>query len=152
MKSDKHRTHTRIAVYLVGIKDNHVLLGKRKNTDFMNNCWSLPAGHVNEYETCLQAIVREIQEECGVTLHSKNLELKGSMHHFSGDFDYINYIFLADLSNYVVVNSEPEKCEMLQFFSINNLPMPMYDYIRYIIQMTLYSKSAWIAEYDDRCS
>ena len=147
MNNDKNRTHTRIAAYLVGIKDNQILLGKRKNTNHMNGCWSLPAGHVNEYETCLQAIIREMQEECGILLHEKDLFLKGSMHHFSGNFDYINYVFLADLTQYSVVNAEPEKCETLQFFSINNLPEPMYDYIRYIIHMTLNHNSAWIAEY-----
>ena len=71
------RKHTRLAVYLVGLKQNMILLGKRKNTNHMNGFWSLPAGHVNEFESYQHALIREIKEECGFTLKQDDLKLKG---------------------------------------------------------------------------
>ena len=96
--------------------------------------------------TCLDGIIREMQEECGIMLDKKDLQLKGSMHHFSGSFDYMNYIYVADLTAYSVMNMEPDKCEMWNFFPIDDLPSPMYDYIKYIITMTL-QNNTWIVEY-----
>lgn len=147
MSSDKNRRNTRIAVYLVGLANNRILLGKRKNSIHMNGYWSLPAGHVYEYESCINAIKREALEECGLSLSDDDLRLSGAMHHLSPPFDYINYIYTADITGRTIINKEPEKCEQLDFFDLNCLPSPMADYIQYIIQQATTHQSYWISEY-----
>lgn len=147
IKSDKERTRTRVAVYLVGLHGDTILLGKRKNTVHMNGFWSLVAGHVHEGESCMSALVREVQEECGITLHEKDIALIGAMHHDSPPYEYANYVYRVDLQNYEPINQEPEKCEMLAFFPYKDLPEPMADYIKFIIEKTVASNHPWIAEY-----
>jgi ADP-ribose pyrophosphatase YjhB (NUDIX family) len=147
MDSDKNRIRTRVAVYLVGVNSQGVLLGKRINAAHMNGFWSLPAGHVYEGESCTHAMIRESLEECGLTLAPSDLQLVGVMHHDSPPFDYINYIFSADLTQYMVANLETNKCEALRFFSYDALPEPMADYIKVIIDKTRHSKNQWIVEY-----
>ncbi|MEI6805718.1 MAG: NUDIX domain-containing protein [Myxococcaceae bacterium] len=147
MQNDKNRIRTRIASYLVGIDNQRILLGKRINATHMNEHWSLPAGHVYEGESCTQAMIRESLEECGLDLTPNDLRLIGVMHHNSPPFDYINYIFSADLKNHQIINIEPEKCESLSYFAYDDLPTPMEDYIRFIIDKTLSNKHPWLVEY-----
>lgn len=147
LKNDKNRTKTRIAVYLIGVQANTILLGKRKNTQHMDQHWSLPAGHVFEGESCTDAILREAYEECGLRLSKDNIKLVGAMHQFSDPFDYTNYIFLADLQGLQIINQEPDKCESLTFFDQNNLPSPMSEYVKFIIQQSLQTHGQWVAEY-----
>jgi len=146
MSTDKNRTKTRIAVYLIGMRDHSILLGKRINAQHMNNHWSLPAGHVMESESIIDAIIRECSEEIGISLCKSDLHLVGSLHQFSDPYDYANYIFKVDLSPYNPVNSEPEKCESLDFFDINNLPEPMAPYIKFIIDNSTKTDLPWIKE------
>lgn len=147
MKQDKNRTKTRMAVYLIALENNKLLLGKRQNTGHMDGCWSLLAGHVYEGESCLLAVIREAQEECGLNLAPTTLELIGAMHHRSGEFDYANYIFRVDISGQKISNLEPEKCAEWSFFAPDNLPEPMQDYIKFIIKKTLTHNAPWIAQY-----
>lgn len=147
MLDDKTRIKTRVAVYLIGMKDDHVLLGKRKNASHMNGHWSLVAGHVAEGESASDAMIREAHEECNITLAPYELTLIGAMHHLSPPFDYINFIFKADLSNHNPTNREHHKCEALDFHHINQLPQPMAPYIKDIIHNCTSNESKWIIEY-----
>jgi 8-oxo-dGTP diphosphatase len=133
--SDKTRTKTRLSVNLVALRGNKVMLGKRKNTGHMDGYFSLPAGHVFEFETCFHAMTREAKEECGVSLTEKDLTLVGVMHHNSPPFDYVHFAFTADLTNHVPVNMEPHKCESWKFFRLDDLPSPIDPYIKKLLEM-----------------
>ncbi len=147
--SGKNRTKTRIAVYLVGTSREGLLLAKRENTGHMDGLWSLVAGHVDEGESCLDAMIREVQEECGVELIPAELNLVGAMHHLSEPFDYINFVYSVNLDGKELRNLEPHKCKTLQFHAIDNLPIEMAGYIRDIIHRTLKAdnSSAWLCEF-----
>lgn len=145
LDTGKNRQRTRIAVYLIGLRGDQVLLGKRQNTGHMDGHWSLVAGHVQEGEACTQAMLREIEEECGLLLQPHDLQLIGAMHHLSSPFDYTNFIFKADLSQHNPINREPNKCEQLAFFPITALPSPMAPYIITILKNS-FSEEKWIIE------
>ena len=145
MDSSKTRKKTRIAVYLIGLRGNMILLGKRVNVDHMNGYWSLVAGHVYEGESASSAMKREAKEECNLDLKQEELEFVGAMHHKSPPFDYVNFIFKANLEGKFFQNKETEKCESLCFHSIHNLPKPIDPYIIEMIEKSL--KGAWISEY-----
>ncbi len=144
--NDRNRTKTRIATYLIGMRGDTILLGKRKNTGHMDGCWSLVAGHVAESESSSQALIREVAEECGILLSPNELHLIGAMHHYSPPFDYVIFAFFVDLSKHQPENREPHKCEALEFHPINALPTPMHAYITEIIQKST-ARTPWISEY-----
>lgn len=146
ISTGKNRTRTRIAAYLIGTQGDTILLAKRQNTGHMDGYWSLIAGHVEEGESASSAIIREVQEECGITLNTGEIKLIGAMHHNSPPFDYVNFVFSADLTIHKPLNKEPHKCSMLSFHPISRLPKPMDDYIQTIIERSL-SPAPWIAEY-----
>ncbi len=146
MNYDKNRTKTRIAVYLIGTKNNKILLGKRINAQHMNEHWSLPAGHVFEGESASNAMIREAYEECGIHLKNENFTIIGALHQFSDPYDYVNYIFKVDMSDFQIINMEPDKCEELAFFDINQLPQPIAPYIQEIITTSVHATIPWITE------
>ena len=143
----RDRKHTRLAVYLVGYKDDNILLGKRQNTGHMDGYWSLVAGHINERESATDAIFRECLEECDLKISHDELKCAGVMHHKSGEFDYVSFIYSLDLKGKTIRNCETDKCEELKFHPVDNLPKPIAPYVHFIIEKTLSFKTPWIAEY-----
>ena len=134
MGSDKNRINTRIAAYLVGWQEGKVLLGKRQNVAHLNGYWSLLAGHVYEGESCIQGMLREAKEECGLQLLPGELQLVGAEHKHSPPYDYANFIFSADLTGHRPINAEPEKCAGWEFFDPDQLPSPMAPWIVAMIE------------------
>jgi mutator protein MutT len=57
----------RLGVGAVVVKDNSILLVRRKNPPAQGQ-WSLPGGLVEWGETCEQAVKREVIEECGLAI------------------------------------------------------------------------------------
>lgn len=117
--------HTlRVAVYALFIKDNHILLSKRKNTGYMDGLYSLPAGHMEKGETLVGALVREVQEEVGILLQPTDLTLYHVMHRKNTDEDieYIDFYFKIAYWQGEPHNNEPEKCEHIKWFPLEALP------------------------------
>ncbi|MQS15703.1 NUDIX domain-containing protein [Streptomyces kaniharaensis] len=56
-----------VGVHLVLIENGRVLLGQRANTTFAAQHWHAPAGHLEEGESVLAGMVREADEELGIT-------------------------------------------------------------------------------------
>ncbi|MGK9169057.1 NUDIX domain-containing protein [Inquilinus limosus] len=55
------------------LRDDHILLGRRApQRRFYPDCWDVLGGHLESGETPEQALIREVQEEAGVTpLHHR---------------------------------------------------------------------------------
>lgn len=57
--------HPKLAALAVLIRDDHVLLVKRRNEPDAG-LWGFPGGHVDFGETAMDAASRELQEETGI--------------------------------------------------------------------------------------
>jgi len=97
-----------------------VLLSLRKNTGYRDGEYELPGGHVDAGEDLMQAMVREAKEELLIDIQEKNLKIVHILHHYSGD--RINFILTTDRYEGIPKIGEIDKCEKLEWFSINNLP------------------------------
>lgn len=102
------------------IKDGKLLLGKRKNHTG-EGTWALPGGHLEFGENLIDAAKRELKEELGIT--SKKIKLvsitEGDK---SPDKHYIQANFLLEDFEGEITNAEPEFCEALEYFDLDNLP------------------------------
>ena len=65
--SREYPDHPRVGVGAVVLHEDRVLLVKRGNAPARGK-WSLPGGLVNLGETTRAAVVREVAEECGLTI------------------------------------------------------------------------------------
>lgn len=68
---------------IVFSQDENILFGKKvqRNTEVYRDVWHLPGGGVEEGETKEEAMMRELQEEVGITVTKEQLQLiddKGS--------------------------------------------------------------------------
>lgn len=50
------------------LRDNKVFISLRKVSQDQGGLWEFPGGKCEEHETTLEALSRELQEECGITV------------------------------------------------------------------------------------
>lgn len=139
MKNDKHKIIP--SGYLVMKRGKEVLLSRRFNTGFMDGMYGLPAGHGEEFESLIDCAIREAKEEIGVNLKREDLRLGHIMNRYSGIYSKdcrIDGFFV--LENYdenlhgPIVNMEPEKCDDLSWYAMDNLPENIIPYIKIALE------------------
>lgn len=146
----KERSKAIPASYIVLIKDNKILMQRRYNTGYEDGKYSLPAGHVDKGESFIQCVIRETEEEIGISLKAEDLKMIHVMHRDSKEAEIGNRIdvfFTADSWDGEPKNMEPEKCDDLSWFDLNNLPDNVIPYVRQAIECiknnTFYSEHGW---------
>jgi ADP-ribose pyrophosphatase YjhB (NUDIX family) len=112
------------ASYLVFRRDNKVLMLRRANTGYRDGQYSLPSGHFEANESARACGVREAKEEVGVSISPKDLRF---MHVISrkaieGDHERVDFFFEVLKYSGTLQNCEPEKCDNLGWFALDNLP------------------------------
>jgi 8-oxo-dGTP pyrophosphatase MutT (NUDIX family) len=123
------------AVHMIIVKDNKILLQKRKGTKLWSGYYALPAGHIDAGENQYEALVREAQEELGIEIDPNKIlnsyvVLRRNFFEIDGKKldDYIDYYF--ELNEYSGKERimEENKCEELLWSDIDNLPEPFINY------------------------
>lgn len=115
----------RIGIGVIVIKDNKVLLGKRKGSHG-ERTWNFPGGHLHFYGDIENCARREVMEEAGIKI--KNLKLGP----FTNDFfkkegkHYVTLYVIAEYKSGKVKLMKPNKCEKWGWFSWNNFPKPLF--------------------------
>lgn len=95
---------------------NQVLLGKRKNS-YKAGMYGLPGGRIEVNESISDAIAREVAEETGI----ENLEFTfvGAVRENQGSYDFVHFMFCAQISDQQPVLCEPEKCEGWEWIELS---------------------------------
>ena len=118
------------AVYLIiKNKEGKVLLQRRQGTKLWPGFLALPAGHIDEGENAIDAVIREAKEELSIEItedgivdsfvvNRRNKSLKPY-------FDV--YFEISSYQGQIKIN-EPEKCSELKWCDINNLPNDLVDF------------------------
>jgi ADP-ribose pyrophosphatase YjhB (NUDIX family) len=127
MSSTKFNFHA--AVYLVMREENKVLLIRRFNTGWMDGMYSLPAGHIDGNETVQMAMSREAKEEINLDILPEDLSVLHIMHRKS-DYEYFDFFLEAKKYNGILKNNEEDKCDEINWFSIDSLPKNTLPYIK----------------------
>ncbi len=143
-----HQPHTLVASYLVLLKENQVLLQRRFQTGWMDGMYSLPAGHIESEESATEALIREIQEEIGITLHQENVVVSHVLHRFADrEHQYVDIFYTCTTWEGEPVIGEPEKCDDLTWFPLTDLPSNTLPYVKTTLQNIqkgiVYSEDGW---------
>jgi 8-oxo-dGTP diphosphatase len=128
------------SAYLFLIKDNQILLQRRFNTGFQDGNYGVPAGHLDGGETARQGCAREIREEIGVSINPDNLTVVYTMHRKAAKDERIDFFMTASEYDGEIVNNEPDKCDDLRWFPLDNLPENMVDYVKVALSNYLQNK------------
>jgi ADP-ribose pyrophosphatase YjhB (NUDIX family) len=153
MKNAAHRHSNIPSSYLILIRENKILLSLRCNTGFEDGKYSLVAGHCEEGETFTQCLIREAKEEVGIELLAGDIQVAHVMHRNSYtpiDNERVDVFFTAKKWTGTLENKEPDKCDDLAWFDLDNLPRNTILYICQAIEMieagTFYSEHGWNSE------
>lgn len=115
----------RIGVGVLVIKDDKILLGKRKNAHGEGS-WAPPGGHLEFGETIEQCAVRELLEETGLVAETvctlnwvENVFEEEQKH-------YITFFVLVDQFSGKPKALEVHKTEKWEWFGFDSLPEPLF--------------------------
>lgn len=125
-----------VAVHLLLIKDDKILLLRRYNTGYEDGNYSVCAGHLDGNEVYYEAMIREAKEEIGIKIHKRQLKPVQVMHRKKMD-ERIDFFFIVNEWEGEVKNMEPDKCDELKWFNLDELPLNTIPYIRYAIEQYL---------------
>ena len=103
--------------------NEEILLALRKNTGYNDGEYELPGGHVDAGEDIINAMIREAKEELNIELERENLKIEHILHHYKGN--RLKFVISADRYYGELKIGEPDKCEKLEWFDINQLPENM---------------------------
>ncbi len=137
MKTTKERFKLIPAVYLVLRQDNKVLLLRRANTGYQDGKYGLVAGHLDGDELGTVAMVREAKEEAGIDVDPTKLKFVHVAHRLSRDQigqERIDLFYELREWQGQIQNAEPEKCDDLTWFDINDLPSNTLPFVRHVLE------------------
>ena len=121
-----------VAVYALLRRGEDVLLLRRAGSGFHDGELSLPAGHVDEGEDALSAVVREIAEELLVTVEPVDCTLMLTGHsgpERPGDDSYVDLFFTVRRWAGDPMIGEPDRCSELVWTSVRDLPSDVIPYV-----------------------
>ena len=124
------------AVYLVLRRDDEVLLLRRANTGYQDGKYSIIAGHLDGDELATDGMAREAKEEAGITVDPKNLKLVHTAHRLSRNQvgqERIDLFFETATWQGDVTNTEPDKCDDLSWYSLDNLPDNILPFVKLVL-------------------
>ena len=106
----------KISVVCLIEKEGKYLFLKRTHTGKSDGFYMFPGGHVDEGESVLHAMVREIKEELGIDVHEFDLEFKL----VEPIKTHITFFFLVKKFMGVLKNMEPEKHGEMSYLPIDD--------------------------------
>jgi len=113
--------HIGVNVFIV--KDNQLLLGKRKNI-YGAGTWGLPGGHLETGEAMKKTAERELMEETG--MRAEDYLFTNIVNYGSGDKHYLHVGFVAQNPSGEPAVKEPDRCEEWRWFELNALPENLF--------------------------
>ncbi len=116
--------HTKLPVAVVSIviRNNKILLLKRKNTPWMNWYWGVPWWRLDEWESMTIWAIRELQEEVWLKINEKNINFKSIIQHKDDRWERLYFVIEVVDFLWKPINLELEKCEEIKWFALSNLP------------------------------
>ena len=122
-----------VGVHTVLIReDGYILLGLRsKDVNLAPNKWSTICGNLETGESAVDGAVREVAEEIGVVIDPRDMQF-ATVTHFVNDEGHgpaFAMFFTATKWTGEPRVMEPDKCDVLGWFSPDELPDPMVPYV-----------------------
>ena len=132
----KERYQSKVAVFLILTREENgkteILLQERYNTGYMDGKYDAAcSGHLEKGESVSMALVREAKEEIGIDINEKDLRFVELIHSYKED--YINMFFTTKKYSGTPKIMEPDKCDDLRWFDIENLPDNIFPRIKNVL-------------------
>lgn len=112
-----------------------VLLLRRANTGWLDGWYDLPAGHLEDQEKFKDGAIRELFEETSLRANVADLKLIHLyQNHHNPKSPHYGYIFLVKHWQGEPKIMEPNKCDDMDFFSLDKLPGKLAPYAKAAVE------------------
>lgn len=125
MKKDREKFLS--SIYLI-IKNNEgrILLQRRQGSKLWPGFLALPAGHLDVGEDAYEAAAREAKEELDIEISVNNISDTFVVNRRNKTLEpYFDVYFVLNGYKGNIKINEPDKCSMLKWVNINDLPNDM---------------------------
>jgi len=112
-------------VTILLIKDDQILLTRRANTGFFDGFYECPSGHIDGKETMKEAAIRELREEVGVHAKIDDMQVVHVVHRYGNEYERVELYLIAKKWEGEPAIKEPDRCDDLKWFQINQFPENM---------------------------
>ncbi|MEV0353882.1 NUDIX domain-containing protein [Nonomuraea sp. NPDC050680] len=120
--------HTIIDVHILLVRNAELLLIRRRGT-YGDGMWHLPSGKLNADESLPEPAAREGKEEVGVCIDPADLHHVHTLHVAgSGPVPRLGVFFEARRWSGEPYNQEPDKCSVVEWFPLDDLPDEVIPY------------------------
>ena len=127
-----------VGVGVIIIKEGKILLAERKGSHGQNT-WASAGGHLEFGETLEECARREVLEEFGI--HIQRMTFLCVSNIIAYDRHYVDFEFLGDISIQMPEIQEKDFFTNLQWFSLSELPNPLFEPVRTAIDSLLTGQS-----------
>ncbi|MDF2577890.1 MAG: MutT/nudix family protein [Chlamydiales bacterium] len=136
----------KVGVGTLIFKDDQILLGLRKGKH-NPGYWCFPGGHLEFGETPEECAIRETKEETGLLLSEVSRGPWVNEYVPEQNYHYIVIFMMAYYEGGEVGVKEPEKCEVWEWCSLDNLPSPLLPCIENLLKIKRSFKQLLITEF-----
>jgi len=117
-----------VDLHLVLVRNGETLLSRRYNTGYADGLYHCVSGHLEDGESVIDGVIREAKEEIGITIEAMDLRCVHVMHQRSEGSGRVGFFFQADRWQGEPVNCEPDRCDDIGWFPLDQLPANMVPY------------------------
>lgn len=143
----KKRYKIPFAVFMLLIREDKILIIKRQYTGWMDGYYSIPAGGLEMNESLLNAAIREVFEETGITVKEENCTLFHLMHCKIDKEIWTGAFFASKKFIGEPIVKEPHKHSEVAWITFQKIPENIVPYVKQAIDayqsMLLYSEFGW---------
>lgn len=143
----RDRYNLSIAVFVLLLKGDEICMLRRGHTGWMDGCFSLPAGGLEQGETLCAAAIRELKEETGVDAAPSELTLAHTMHVWTENRSWMGHYFVCREWRGIPCLAEPDKHAEIAWKKRSDLPEETISYVRQAIAAVedgeRYSEYGW---------
>jgi 8-oxo-dGTP diphosphatase len=123
---------TKVGISVVVVKDNKILLGKRKGSHGSGE-YACPGGHLEyleSFETCAK---RETLEETGIEIENIRFLCVTNLTKYAPKH-YVDIGLVVDWKSGVPTIREEEKCDGWDWYDLDSLPKPLFGCVSNFIE------------------
>lgn len=124
MQARDEKLRPKVGVGVFVFQEGKVLLGKRKGAHGAGQ-WGPPGGHLEFGESVEACAIRELAEEVGLKPGAVQIG-QWSNDVLDGNNHYITFFAIVDQFEGMPQLLEPAKCEGWKWFSLDELPSPLF--------------------------
>ena len=124
LNADGNRPRPQVGVGVLVMRDNKVLLGKRRGAHGAG-FYAPPGGHIELAESIAQTARREVAEECGLEIEDIRLVSVGA-YLWSDGRHYVDVDVVCQAPRGEPRNLEPDRCEGWDWYPLEALPSPLF--------------------------